>query len=120
MIFLDATVLLAITVFGILVMLGIAKGSGVIKFCLVLLFGPVVLLAMVSQLEQVASGLPVAPKLVLVILSPLIVMGILGKFFPKANWSKRTQSSISNAYKTVLLAPFRAVGWAVNKLRGRP
>lgn len=124
MIFADSILLLVVLVYGLLVMFGLAKASNFFRIILILLFGPLLLLVAVTQLATVLGTLPAAPKIVLILVSPLILMVLLYYLFPKASWSKQLQNAIYNGYKAVLITPFRwlasVVRWVIRRIRGTP
>lgn len=124
MIFADSILLLVVLVYGLLVMFGLAKASNFFRIILILLFGPLLLLVAVTQLATVLGTLPAAPKIVLILVSPLILMVLLYYLFPKASWSKQLQNAICNGYKAVLITSFcwlaSVVRWVIRRIRGTP
>lgn len=100
-------VLLAVAVFGIMVLFGKAKPEGLFKFAVILIFAPVALSVGYYHALWFWRGLPLWLQILSLFLIPFLTASALRLMFPKVRWLHGLQAIIFQALIYAVTFPFR-------------
>lgn len=101
--------LLAIAVFGILVLFGKAKPEAFYKFAGFLIIAPVLLAIGINHVLWAWYSLPLVWQVVSLLLAPFLLPILFKNVFPKSAWLGRLWQMLSEALIAVLAFPVRLV-----------
>jgi hypothetical protein len=99
--------LLAIAVFGILIMFGKAKPETFYKFVIFLIFAPLFLAVGVNHVLWLWYGLPLGAQVLSILLLPFLLSVSLRMLFPKAKWLQSLQTVVFQTLIYFVTFPFR-------------
>lgn len=101
--------LLAIAIFGLMVLFGQGKPENYYKFLIWLIFAPVLLAIGYNHALWFWLGLPLWMQVLSILLVPFLVAAILRLMFPKAKWLQAMQTAIFQTLIYVVTFPLRFV-----------
>ena len=99
--------LLAIAVFGLMVLFGKGKIENYYRFLIWLIFAPILLAIGYNHAVWFWLGLPLWMQILSILLTPFIVSAILRIMFPKARWFQTLQTTIFQTFVYIITFPFR-------------
>jgi hypothetical protein len=112
---LGALLLLAIVVFGLLIMFGRAEPDRYYKFLIFLIIGPILLSIGFNHLVWFWLGLPLWAQVIGILLLPFFFSAILRIVFPNAKWLQQTQAILFQTLVYLVTFPVRLL-WRAGRL----
>ncbi len=110
-----AILLLAIVIFGLLVMFGQADPSRYYKLLIFLIVGPILLAIGFNHVVWFWLGLPLWAQMISVLLVPFLASSLLRLFFPKVRWLEDMQGVIFQTLVYAVTFPFRLL-WRAGQI----
>ncbi len=107
--------LLAIVVFGLLIMFGKAEPDRYYKFLIFLIIGPILLSIGFNHLVWFWLGLPFWAQVVGILLLPFLISAVLRTVFPNAKWLQQTQAILFQTMLYVVTFPVRLL-WRAGRM----
>lgn len=99
--------LLAIAIFGLMVLFGKAKPEQLFKLAIILIFAPLLLAIGYNHALWFWLGLPLWMQIFSILLIPFFVSAVLKLLFPKAKWLQDLQTAIFQTLIYAVTFPFR-------------
>jgi len=101
--------LLAITVFGLMVLFGKGKPENYYKFLIWLIFAPILLAIGYNHALWFWLGLPLGMQILSILLVPFLAAAIFRLMFPKAKWLQALQTAVFQTLIYAATFPLRFV-----------
>lgn len=99
--------LLAIAVFGVMVLFGKARPEQLFKFAIILIFAPVLLAVGYNHVLWFWLDLPLRTRALSLLLVPFFVSALLRLMFPKAKWLEGLQVVVFQTLIYLVTFPIR-------------
>jgi hypothetical protein len=112
---LGALLLLAIVVFGLLIMFGKAEPDRYYKFLIFLIIGPILLSIGFNHLIWFWLGLPLWAQVIGILLLPFFISAALRTVFPNAKWLQQTQAVLFQTLVYLVTFPLRLI-WRAGRM----